>query len=541
VIELERVGYHYPGGTEPVLSDVSLTVPAGETLLVSGPSGSGKTSLLRTVNGLVPHFHGGRISGRVRVGGRDPRDPVALGPAAMSDLVGFVAQDPESQFVTVRVEDELAFALENAGTPQAEMDTRISRVLSLLSLEPLRRRRIDSLSGGQRQRVAIGGVLTLAPRVLVLDEPTSQLDPQTAEEVLAHLERLTRELGLTVVLAEHRLERVVQHAGRLCWLPAPGAAPVVGPPRRVLAGIPHPPPLVDLGRRLGWRPLPLTVAEAAPHAAELAARLAGTAPAEEEAATGEPVVEARGLTHRYPNGVEAVAGVDLAVRRGERLALLGPNGSGKSTLLKALVGVLTPTGGSVRVLGDEPGAEPLARRARAVGFVPQNPARLLFAETVTDEVRFTRRAQGLPAQDPTPLLERLRLAHRAHVHPRDLSSGERQRAALAAILAGEPEVLLLDEPTRGLDAGAKGSLLEILLELSAGGVALVVATHDVELAARFARRAVLLDGGRVAADGPARQVLTAHPRFAPQLGRLLGDPRFLTVSDVLRGLEGGKP
>ena len=164
---------------------------------------------------------------------------------------------------------------------------------------------------------------------------------------------------------------------------------------------------------------------------------------------------------------------------------------------------------------------------------------VLAAETVTDEVRFTRRAQGLPAQDPAPLLERLRLAHRAHVHPRDLSSGERQRAALAAILAGEPEVLLLDEPTRGLDAGAKQSLLEILLELSAGGVALVVATHDVELAARFARRAVLLDGGRVAADGPARQVLTAHPRFAPQLGRLLGDPRFLTVSDVLRGLEGG--
>ncbi len=538
VVHLDRVTYRYPGREQPVLDRVSLTVTAGETLLVTGPSGAGKSSLLRTLNGLVPHFHGGRVSGRLRVAGLDPLE---LGPAGMSDTVGFVMQDPESQFVTVRVEDELAFALENAGMAPPEMEARVAEVLERLSLTALRHRRIETLSGGERQRVAIAGVLTLRPEILVLDEPTSQLDPDNAQDVLDHLRRLQRELGLTLVLAEHRLERVAHHAHRICHLPGLGSEPRIGSPRDVLADMDHPPPLVDLGRRLGWTPLPLTVAEARPLAAELRTPLAAipTRPAAEAipASSRSPVISLRAVRHAYDGGPDALAGVSLDLRRGERMALLGPNGAGKSTLLKIVVGSLSPTAGTVRLLGEDVGTRPLAERARHVGFVPQNPSRLLFEETVADEIRFTRRAHGLPDTDPAPLLARLRLGHRAQAHPRDLSVGERQRVALAAILAAEPEVLLLDEPTRGLDAGSKEVLRKILWQLSRRDrVTVVVATHDVELAVRLAERAVVLEAGRIAADGPAREVMTASETFAPQIARLTGDARFVTVDDVLRGL-----
>ena len=258
IISIENLTYTYPDAEQPALRDFSLRVEEEEFLLVTGVSGAGKSTLLRLLNGLVPHFHGGEVSGNVRVAGRDP---VEVGPGEMSDTVGLVFQDPEAQFVAEVVEDELAFAMENAGLPLATMRKRVEESLHALGIEHLRGRRANTLSGGERQRVAIAAVLTLQPRVLVLDEPTSQLDPQSAEEVLDSLVKLNKDLGLTIVLSEHRLERVVQHADRILYM-APGGESLIGEAREILSQIPLSPPLVQVGKLLGWEPLPLTIKEA---------------------------------------------------------------------------------------------------------------------------------------------------------------------------------------------------------------------------------------------------------------------------------------
>jgi len=542
-IELSDVTYHYPHQSRPALHRVSLRVASGEFLLVVGPSGAGKSTLLRCLNGLVPHFHGGTIRGRVRVAGRDP---IALGPRGMSDVVGFVFQDPEAQFVTQRVEDELAFAMENHNLPQTVMRRRVEEVLDQLSIAHLRHRRVETLSGGERQRVAIASVLTLQPSVLILDEPTSQLDPQAAEEVLTTLQKLNEDLGLTIVISEHRLERVAQYADRVCYLPAAGRPPIVGEPRQVLAQAELAPPLVRLGRALGWHPLPLTIKEGRPFATEL---LAQRLPSKERpAAANGPrrrpslAIAARNVWYHYngtDNGTAALRGVTLDVKRGELVALMGRNGSGKSTLLKNLVGVLRPQRGRIRILDQDTAGMALTEITRRVGFVPQNPGRLLFNETVAEELAFTRRAHQLPQADITPLLNQLGLNGLAQAYPRDLSTGERQRAALAAILVAEPEILLLDEPTRGLDYLNKEQLTHILTDLRHRGVTVIMATHDVELVARCADRVVILGEGQVVVDGPVREVMTGSLVFASQINKLLRDDRFLTVEDVLSKLKSG--
>jgi len=294
VIELVGITYRYPEAEAPALQEVDLSIEEGEFVLVAGPSGSGKSTLLRCLNGLVPHFSGGRIAGRARVAGHDP---VAEGPRAMSQVVGFVQQDPEAQFVVDTVEDELAFAMENHAFGPTVMRKRIEEVLDQLSIAHLRHRRISTLSGGEKQRVAIGSVLTLQPRILILDEPTSQLDPQAAEEVLNVLRQLNVDLGLTVILSEHRLERVVQYADKVVYLPGVGEQPLAGTPNEALPQMPLLPPLVELGVALGWEPLPLTIKDGRRQARRLALH---PRPAPEAApASDDPVLQAEGLWFAY--------------------------------------------------------------------------------------------------------------------------------------------------------------------------------------------------------------------------------------------------
>jgi len=533
MIRFEHLGYRYPGSTSAILQDLSFDVREGEFLLVIGPSGSGKSTLLRCLNGLVPHFYGGQISGRVSV---DGRDPVALGPRGMASTVGFVLQDPEAQFVVERVEDELAFALENQGLDPIVMRKRVEETLDQLSIASLRQRSVNTLSGGERQRVAIAAVMTLQPRLLVLDEPTSQLDPQAAEEVLDTLVKLNEDLGLTVVLSEHRLERVVQYADRILYLPGEGRPPILGEPRAVLQQVELTPPLITLAKALGWSPLPLTIKEGRRFVGRLApppAGVAGPAPV----ATAS-VVSVSDLGFSY-NGHPALDGISLDVHQGEFVALMGRNGSGKTTLLKQLVGLLRPQRGDVEIVDPRSHQALNTRRAAVeeiigvVGYVPQNPNALLFNDTVRQELDFTRRGHRLPPADNGALLGTLGLAGHAEDYPRDLSVGERQRVALASILVAEPQILLLDEPTRGLDYGQKAALAGFLQAEKARGRTIIMATHDVELVAGCADRVVLLGDGQVVVDGPARQVMSESLVFASQINKLYRDPALLTVEDVL--------
>ena len=532
IIEFSNVTYTYPDMEAPVFEELSLSIPEGSFTLVIGPSGSGKSTLLRCLNGLVPHFTGGAIGGRIRVAGRDP---VALGPRGMSDCVGFVFQDPEAQFVIGEVEEELAFAMENMGLPEIVMRRRIEEVLDQLNIAPLRRRRISTLSGGERQRVAIGAALTLQPQILVLDEPTSQLDPQAAEEVLTYLQKLNQDLGLTIVLAEHRLERVLQYADQVLYLPGNGQPPAYGTPREVMAHAELAPPLVALGRALGWEPLPLTIKEGRRFIRGVGKREIEVAQAGEGShlRPRSPVIEMEGVWFAY-NGQEALRGVNLTIHAGEIVALMGRNGSGKTTLLKNLVGLLRPQEGRIKLFGEDIRHRQTQEIARRVGYVPQDPNALLFADSVREEVIFTRRSHGLPLGEPLDVLRRLNLESLADAYPRDLSTGERQRIALAAIIAAEPQVLLLDEPTRGMDYLQKRALASFLREQKRRGRTTVIATHDVELVAQVADRIVLLGDGEVVVDGPPREVMTDSLVFAPQVNKLLRDPRFLTVEDVLK-------
>lgn len=532
MIELHNVTYRYPPSERAdemhaVLDHVSLDIAPGEFVLVVGVSGAGKSTLLRCLNGLVPHFYGGVISGHIRV---DGHDPVALGPRQMSRIVGFIFQDPEAQAVVDVVEDELAFAMENQGIPRATMRERVEWALQQLDIVSLRRRKLSTLSGGERQRVAIAAVLTLQPRVLVLDEPTSQLDPLSARSVLDALARLNRELGLTIVLSEHRLERVVRYADRIVYLPGDGSL-CSGPPREMLHKIPLVPPLIELGRTLGWSPLPLTLAEARALIGETRVDRKEFIGQKKSIEQKEPVLCLEHVSFAY-NGEPVLHQVNLTVRQGEFVALMGHNGAGKSTLLKLCIGLLKPIQGHIRVLGQDIRNTPVEQLARHVGLVPQNPNALLFADTVADELAFTRRAQGLSSQDDEPLLRTLGLWNLRHHYPRDLSSGERQRVALAAILVGDPELILLDEPTRGLDYAQKEALISFLLTQKARKTVVLV-THDVETVARCAERAVILQQGRIVADGPVGDVMGAFPAFASQMYRLYQDPSILTVRDAL--------
>ncbi len=537
LISIENLTYHYPDAPGPALHGVSLEVAEGEFLLLVGESGAGKSTLLRALNGLVPHFYGGRIGGQVQVAGRDP---TAAGTAAMSAVVGLVFQDPEAQMVAETVEDELAFAMENAGLIQPLMRKRIEEVLDQLSIAHLRGRRLSTLSGGERQRVAIGAVLTLQPRVLVLDEPTSQLDPQAAEEVLDTLVKLNQDLGLTIVLSEHRLERVVQHVDRIAYLPPAGPTPTgplrAGLPADVLAHIPLLPPLAAVARLLDWQPIPLSIKQAR---RQLAAdtRFGGQEPGlrsgEQEHNLQPATLRTEAVWFAY-GGREALRGVTLAVQPGEVLALMGRNGAGKTTLLKLLVGLLKPTQGRVLVAGADTRRLTLEEIVRQVGYVPQRPDVLLFSDTVREELAFTRGNHSLPPGGPAveALLAQLDLTRYVDRDPKDLSVGERQRVALAAGLAAEPAALLLDEPTRGMDYRQKAALGRLLRTLAAAGRAIVLATHDVELVAEIADTVALMSDGQIVVHGAARSVLADSLVFASQVSKLFRNPALVTTADV---------
>jgi energy-coupling factor transport system ATP-binding protein len=536
MIRFENVGIRFEDDSKPVLTAVDLKVDEGELVLVVGATGSGKTTLLRCVNGLVPHFSGGTLSGRVTVDGRDTR---THRPRDLADIVGVVGQDPAAAFVTDTVEEELAYGMESLGIHADVMRRRVEETLDLLGLADVRGRALRTLSGGQQQRVAIGGVLAAHPRVLVLDEPTSALDPVAAEEVLAALTRLVHDLGLTVLLAEHRLERVVQYADRVVIVENGRVSADL--PALAMAMSPVSPPIVDLGRLAGWSPLPLSVRDARRVAGPMRQALAGRTPArvirsKTLTAASESLLSARALVVNRGRRT-VLRGIDLQVHAGEVVALMGRNGSGKSTLLATACGQLPARGGALRTGGLDPASLKPRELLKHVGLVPQDPGMLLYAETVEAECRTADTDVHAATGTTRTLLSHLAPDVQDSTHPRDLSEGQRLALALAIVLAGEPPLVLLDEPTRGLDYGAKTRLVASLRSLAAQGHGILVATHDVELVAELADRVMVIADGEVVTDGPAAEVLAGSPAFAPQVAKVMHPQPWLTVADVAAALE----
>jgi energy-coupling factor transporter ATP-binding protein EcfA2 len=511
---LDRVTYIYPGPptARPALADVSLRVEPGEFVVLAGGSGSGKSTLLRAAAGLVPHFHGGEFAGRLLAGGLDSRDH---GPAELSAVAGSLFQDPETQVVMGTVRAELAFPLENRGWGAAAVARGVEEAALALGVAGLLDRSTHELSGGELQRVALGAALAARPRLLLLDEPTSQLDPVAGDELLGVLRRVNEEWGTAVVLAEHRLERCLAAADRVIALEH-GAVTIDADPRGFLAQAPDAlqTPGARLFRLAGLTPPPVAVKDAR-------AALRARGPAGAEAEAGEPLPAPRGgsgrlrrrsgpspalaferVWYEIPRGPTVLRGVDLALAPGERVALMGRNGAGKSTLLRLAAGLAEPTRGRIV-------------RAGRVSLLLQNPGDYLVAERVGEEL-------------PAAALEAAGLGALAGRHPRDLSGGERQRLALAIVLQGEPPAaVLLDEPTRGMDRGHKELLAERLRALAAAGAAVLVATHDAEFSAAWADRTILLGDGAPVADAPTAEVLGGGWYFATQTARILGGRALL--------------
>ena len=539
MITFHDLSFTYPGADKPALNGISMQIAAGQLCLVMGPSGSGKSTFLRCINGLVPHFSGGSIHGSIRV---NDLDPVKLSPREMSQTVGFVFQDPEAQFVVDVVEDEIAFSLENAAIPDDEMEIRIEQALALLELSKLRSRKLETLSGGERQRVAIAAALALRPQILVLDEPTSQLDPHGSDEVLQILMRLNNQLGLTVVLAEHRLERVVPYTNQIIYLSEEFPGGLCGKPRDILGMVPLNPPIIILGKALGWEPLPLTVEEAQNFVQN------GSEPSWEGNLDILPgpkdlyekpkasFIQVKDVQVSY-GSIPALQGVDLYLYNGEIAVIMGPNGAGKSTLLRSIIGLIPINGGSIHVGGQDVMGMTVADICQQVGYLPQDPNALLFADTVSEELLITLRNHHL---DPSSLitnqlLDRLGLTSKINDYPRDLSVGERQRVAMGAIMVTHPGALLLDEPTRGLDYHAKQILLELLRGWRDDGMAILMVTHDVELAVQAADRVIILENGLITGDGSPAKLLSDSTTFAPQVAKIYPGRGWLTVDDVIGG------
>jgi energy-coupling factor transport system ATP-binding protein len=534
MIRFEHVTLTYPDAIAPVLRDVDFEIEAGELSLVVGPTGTGKSTLLGAACGLVPHFTGGRLEGRVVIAGRDTREHP---PRELADIVCVVSQDPLAGCVTDTVEEELAYAMEQLAVPPAVMRKRVEETLDLLGLAELRARPLMTLSGGQQQRVAIGAALTAHPHVLVLDEPTSALDPTAAEDVLAAITRLVHDLGMTVLLAEHRLERVVQYADRVVYVRGDGSVEC-GLPASALETTSVAPPIVELGRWAGWRPLPLSVRDARRVAADLRDALPEP-PAVKAVEADDVALKARGVIVRFGAQI-AVRSVDIDAHAGEIAALMGRNGAGKSSLLWAVQGSGPRQGGTVDVGGQDPQRLPPARARALVGLVPQTPSDLLYLDAVGAECEQADRESGAPAGTTRALLDRLGTGIDDDLHPRDLSEGQRLTLVLALQLAAAPRVVLLDEPTRGLDYGAKRRLTALLRSLAADGHAILVATHDVEFVAATADRVVVMADGEIVADGPSADVVVASPAFAPQIAKILAPRPFLTVDQVIGAAEGAR-
>jgi cobalt transport protein ATP-binding subunit len=528
IVEIRDLHYSYPNAETPALRGIDLTIKKGDFILLTGPSGCGKTTFCRCLNGLIPHFYHGELSGEVTVAGL----PIRENPTTkLAQNVGLIFQNPDNQIFALSVEKDVAFGLENLGIEKAKMLEAIDWALEMTGISNLRSRATYELSGGQKQRLAIASILAMRPKVLVLDEPTSFLDPVGAERIFQVLDNLNREHGITIILIEHRLDLAVQHVDRVIIF-ADGRVVNDGPPEDVfsleetrLAGV-GVPKIVELHMRLKNRGISFDRPSLSPEMLikQIESRLRDIdlenpgrmTPTDldklAQGYRGSPIIEVHDVSYTYPGGIQALKGVSLTIDRGEFVAIMGENGAGKTTLVKHFNGLLRPQTGWLRVDGVDISQSSIASLARKVGLVFQNPDDQLFSENVEEEISFALRNFGFEKDVIEKrvdwALNLLDLERYRKSSPFILSGGERKRVALGSVLAWDPEVVVLDEPTIGQDYAQKERLRHFLMQLRTQGKTTIIVTHDVEFVAECKPRILLMADGEVIIDGPIKEIFT---------------------------------
>ncbi|MGI6066497.1 MAG: ABC transporter ATP-binding protein [Bacillota bacterium] len=549
VIKIENLNYRYPETETPALKNIDLEILEGQFVLLVGGSGCGKSTLLRALAGLVPDFYGGKLEGKIYF---DRQEMRKIDRQQFVQKVGMVFQDPESQLVMTDVEMEVVFGLENAGASHRLMKRRVMEVTEALGLSDYLHSFIPELSGGEKQKVALAGVMALQPEILLLDEPTSQLDPVSGEEILNMARRLNEENGVTVVLVEQRLERCLHLADRIIVMDQGG---IVFDGRDAAATArwalrhetPFIPPLVRLFAGRGFQDVPVTVKEGRRMLRSLVPQGKISSPVavtqeidREKEDNSSYIAEVKNLWFTYANGREIIKNLNMKIKPGTFTVLMGENGAGKTTLLQMLNGLIKPGRGQVTIFGKDTRSQSVEELAVHVGYLSQDPNDYLFLPTVRKELFFTLKNLGLAdREDKQKAVEetagRLGLAPYLEKNPRDLSSGERQRVALASVLVARPQLLLLDEPTRGLDYRLKEELGNILIELKEAGTAIFMITHDVEFAAEYAQDIILMSEGTIVDRGSKYQVLTDSTFYASQVSKL-----FKNIADHVVTLAQGE-
>jgi energy-coupling factor transport system ATP-binding protein len=546
------VSYKYPRSADFVLQDINLEIFQGEFLGLIGPTGAGKSTLCLALNGIVPQFYGGRFFGSVHVGDLDTVEhPISR----MAGLVGQVFEDPETQLIATSVENEIAFALENLKIPREVIIERIPRALSAVRLEGTEKKHPHELSGGQKQRLAIAAAIAVQPTLLILDEPTSQLDPIGAEEVFATARELNRDLGMTIVMASHAAEEMAQFASRIVLL-SHGGITALGTPDEIYSQIElllendlRPPQVASTFYLIGKLEvevprIPVRLSDAIPLMDSLASHEPNPAfelPAARKTG-GEPLLSVKDLAHVYPDGTKALHGVSLDIREGEYVLIIGQNGAGKSTLVKHFLNLLQPTEGAVRVGGVDTSEMSVSDLARKIGYVAQNPDNQIFNSTVRAEIEFALKNLDYAPEEvearTNESLESMGLTNVQDQHPLSLPKGDRARVVIGAILAMKPEIIIFDEPTTGQDYRGAQYILNISRDLHRAGKTVIVITHHLYLMPEFAERVIVMGKGTLLLD---QDIRTAFHATNVLQSTYLTAPQAVHISQELQRLESRFP